>query len=197
MKIQGRFSRFIVPDLKCLKNRRRRDKRKLRWSEHRSFSCGARRERSSRKTCEGITFTGRGKLRALSSCRIVLDFFRLFRYATCHFSLCIFHRADQRRESQDEIFKEEKGRFHFTDLCNKEISFQVLSSVIKNYQINSLKTSDVILIIKRITACSLRFFLSGDCKIFSVRAMHITHQTFLVFTQISISMEFTLAAHDN
>lgn len=98
----------------------------MRWSKDRSLSCEGRRDRRSRKTCGGTTCgnTKKGEIESvkLSNCRIVLDFLRLFRYVACYFSLCILHRADPRIKSQDEIFKEEKARFHFTDLYNKEMS---------------------------------------------------------------------------
>lgn len=69
----------------------------------------------------------------LSNCRIVLVLLRLFRYMTCHLSLRILHRADQGIESQDEIFKEEKGHILIVQICviKKFLSkFYLLSLII-------------------------------------------------------------------
>lgn len=58
---------------------------------------------------------------------------RLFRYMTGHLSFRILHRADQGIESQDEIFKEEKGHIWIVQICviKKFLSkFYLLSLII-------------------------------------------------------------------
>lgn len=108
--------------MKCLKEREEKgNEETLRGSEDRSVNWQGRRGdklmEEPQRNHLGQHRKGEIESVKLSKCRIVLVFPRLFRYVTCHLSLCILHRVDQGTESQDEIFKEEKGHISIVQIC--------------------------------------------------------------------------------